>query len=320
MRHDVLHEMHTFITNHLPHIRSVLVVKDGYLVFEEYYQGVDEQDAYPIASATKTFTAILTGIAIEQGYIPSVDFHISPFFEEQWSPDMDEVLHRVTVEHLLTMSAGWAWSDNRDERRCLASQDAIACLFRAAFAAEPGTTFTYNTMCSYLLSAMITKTTQVPASDFAREVLFAPLGIESASWPQHQGHTLGGHSLRITARDMAKFGYLLLRKGQWEGTQLVSEAWIDTCITQHNAGGRPHGAQYGYHLWLTSYAGYPVFFAGGYGGQFILVVPELDIVTVIKSNFDRHHEENRDLVERYIIPAVILKRPGANDERSHGGS
>jgi CubicO group peptidase (beta-lactamase class C family) len=165
-------------------------------------------------------------------------------------------------------------------------------------AAEPGTRWNYNTGASHLLSAIIQETTGMTELAFAEEHLFGPLGISEVSWgTDPQGRSSGGTSLRLTPRDMAKFGYLYLNVGQWDGQQLVPAAWVKaSTMNQAPIFETYYGEMsYGYQWWIVPWAGY--YSAVGALGQFIVVLPELDMVVVFTSTL---------AVEDFFIPLTLL--------------
>jgi CubicO group peptidase (beta-lactamase class C family) len=169
----------------------------------------------------------------------------------------------------------------------------------------PGTTFAYNTPAAHLLSGVLTKATGMSMTDFAQQVLFTPLGITPGDWPTDpDGYYAGAHALHLRARDMAKFGYLYLNHGLWDGQQIVPAEWVDASTKRESVGGFPQEVGYGYLWWVTQEAGHDAYFAAGYGGQYIEVIPDLELVVVITSNLDGLHITNRDLVSRFIVPAT----------------
>lgn len=297
-------EMNSYIKKKLPHIRSVLVVKNGYLVFDKYYQSYGKNDLLAINSATKTITSALIGIAINKGYLKGTDQKITEFFPEYVTNKMDPQFKKISIENLLTMTSGLDWVDD-DMYKPEVHVNAIKYAFGLKVLTKPGEKFNYNTLGSQILSAIITKTTKMSELEFADKYLFGPLGINKREWKtDEQGYNLGGFELYLRTQDMAKFGYLLLNKGAWDGKQIIPPDWVSNMTKKHNDGGLPHGENYGYHCWVTKVKGYDAYFAGGYGGQFIYVVPALDLVVAISSNIDMHHEENRDIISKYIIPSI----------------
>jgi CubicO group peptidase (beta-lactamase class C family) len=171
---------------------------------------------------------------------------------------------------------------------------------------NPGETFVYNTGGSHLLSVILTEVTGQDTAEYAEEKLFEPLGIEPGRWQRSpQGETNGGFGLELRARDMAKLGYLYLNLGRWDGEQIVPEDYVRASTTWQSAGDATGGwAAYGYQWWVTATAaGYPAYFALGYGGQHIFVVPDLDLVVVAAIERRVPREELR--TPRYIIESIV---------------
>jgi CubicO group peptidase (beta-lactamase class C family) len=174
-------------------------------------------------------------------------------------------------------------------------------------AASPGARFTYNTGLSQVLAAILAKATRAPMSEFARERLFEPLGIQAAQWETDpQGLTVGGFGLSLTVEDLAKFGYLYLHNGQWDDRQIVPGAYVRASTMAWSAGGFPEESSYGYQWWVTHETGHPAFFAAGYGGQYLYVVPELDTIVVTTAKYELPPEQtlDRDLITNFVLPSV----------------
>jgi CubicO group peptidase (beta-lactamase class C family) len=179
-------------------------------------------------------------------------------------------------------------------------------------------TFQYNSGVSHLLSAIITRSTARRAQEFAAAHLFGPIGMEqpaaniqhtysqedvfrntAGGWPQDpQGNNIGGWGLYLKPRDMARFGYLYLNGGLWDGEQIVPQEWIEDSVSAHTPG-------YGYQWWLRDINGIFVFSALGQGGQHILCVPEKDLVVVVASTLGSRWRERWPLLEEFVIPAVV---------------
>jgi CubicO group peptidase (beta-lactamase class C family) len=307
MNSNKLIEMDNYIKQKLPFIRSVLVVKNGYLVFEKYYQHYSKKDHFVICSDTKTVTSALIGIAIKEGYIKGVNQKITEFFPEFITNQSDPKLKEISIENLLTMTSGISWDDNylyRPEVHI----NPIKYAFSLKVVTIPGKVFNYSTMDSQILSGIITKSTGMSELAFADKYLFKPLGISDREWKSDaQGYSLGGMELYLRTQDMAKFGYLLLNNGIWNESQIIPSEWVADMTKKHNGGGLPHGESYGLHCWVTKVKGHNAYFAGGFGGQFIYEVPDLDLVVAISSNIDMNHEENRNIVDKFIIPSKESK-------------
>ncbi|MBN1643870.1 MAG: serine hydrolase [Dehalococcoidales bacterium] len=267
-------------------IDSVLVIRHGYLVWEEYAENsiYDRDTPHIIYSATKSFTSALIGIAIDRGYIQGVDQKVVSFFTDRTIANMDERKRRMAIEDLLTMTSGFQWNeisysyaDSRNSLyQAMVSGNYVQYVLDCPMAFEPGVIFNYNTGNTQVLSAIISKATGVSADVFAGEHLFKPIGITSARWDKDaQGIASGGSYLYMTPRDMAKFGYLFLNNGVWDGKQIISSGWVNksTFNIKNN---------YGYLWWVNSSFGY--YSASGALGQRIFVAPDADIVCVFTTS------------------------------------
>jgi CubicO group peptidase (beta-lactamase class C family) len=240
-------------------------------------------------------TGALVGIALEQGYIDSLDQPVLDFFPDKEIAYWDDRKLDMTIEDLLTMRTGWDWYEfgidpNDLEavlQRFFHSKDWVQFLVDRPQLHQPGTRFEYSTGASHLLAAIIQQATGKTALEYARENLFEPLGITDVDWFEDpQGVNSGGYGLTMRPPDMAKFGYLYLRNGEWSGKQIVPAEWVraSTFEHQHLESYYPsHKTGYGYQWWIfpgfnhyetDSYA------AVGYKGQYIFVVPAKDIVVV----------------------------------------
>jgi CubicO group peptidase (beta-lactamase class C family) len=288
----------------LPHIRSIVVIRHGYQVFAYYRPGIGRDDLHEIASITKSVTSALIGAALKNRILKTVDQKIIGFFSEYDSPQLDPQVRNITLKHLLTMTAGFNWDDR--DFSWLRNEDLSKFAIERRVSHQPGTIFNYDTPASHLLSAILSKSTRMSAMAFADKYLFGPLGIVARQWPAgRQGHNYGGHGLRLTTQDLAKLGYLYLNLGFWDGRQVILEDFVRASTHTQNHGGPPERVNYGYLWWVSEDAGFAVYFAGGFGGQFLYVVPELDFVVAMNSDLDRAHRKNRAIVGRFIIPAIL---------------
>ena len=317
-----------------PAVKGVLVVRNGYVVFENYYQGSDRSDYHHVFSVTKSVISALVGIALKEDRIESLDQRLSEFFPEHFGPGTDPRKRQITLENLLTMTNGFRLNsfNNQGLERIMFSEDVVESSIEQPMAKEPGEEFNYNNSDAHLLSAALTKTTGQSALAYAHENLFGPLGIDSdpdASieadpanfrrfeqagfvWADdEQGNSVGAFGLKLTARDMAKLGYLYLQDGRWEGRQIVPRGYVrastrEQLQTSYSPAGGPAG--YGYLWWTRKVEGYRAFYAAGYGGQFIYVIPELNLVAVIVSEAPGRGEiapQSPDgLIDYDVVPAV----------------
>lgn len=288
-------------------INSVTVVRHGYIVLDAYVHPFGPGKRHIIHSCTKSFVSALIGIAIRAGYLTGPDQKLTDIFPDRSMANMDRDKAAITLADVTKMAAGWECRDSylydwRGLRDLRASDDWVQHILDLPMSEPPGTRFEYCNEASFLLSAIIQETTGLSAHDFAQEHLFGPLGFGTVIWPENPaGINIGWGELRITPHDMAKFGYLYLQSGEWDGEQLIPSDWVDISTdVQIEAG--TLGPHYGYHWWIESEQYYA---AEGYAGQYIFVIPSLDMVVVFTSGLNgRFFEEPQRLLEQHIIPSV----------------
>jgi CubicO group peptidase (beta-lactamase class C family) len=311
-------KMMDYIVSRKLNLHSLLIIRNGYLVTEAYFSPYQPDTPQNIYSCTKSFTSALIGIAMDKGYIRSVDQPLLSFFPDRTIANLDPRKRAITLENLLAMSSGLDWpewssifSDPVNPIwQMYHSPDAVQFVLDQPMQTDPGKLFNYNTGGSNLLSAIIEKTTGMNSLAFARANLFEPIGISNVFWYRDQnGIYRGGEGLRLTPRDMAKFGYLYLNRGVWDGRQIIPAAWVDTSTTDHISTKRQSfaGDQYGYQWWLPASGFYA---AVGYGGQYIFIIPEKNLVAVFTSELSSADESTPIiLAETYILPAVQSENP-----------
>ena len=310
-----------FVKERLPDAFSLLVVRNGYLVFEQYYSYGSIFRQSVVHSVTKSVTSALIGIALEKGYLKSLDQKLADFFPEYITAESDPRKMEITIRHLLTMSAGFEWDDRGPSmKEWYFSSNWIKGAIQLPQVDDPGSVFTYNSSTSHLLSAILTTSTKNKTLDFARQTLFEPLGITSAYWhTDPKGYNIGGFGLSLPARDLAKIGFLYLNDGYWEGTSIVPYTWVRESTQQKiQAYGHPVYGRfgYGYQWWVKEVDGCRSFRAWGRRGQFIVVVPELDLVIAVTSNSQLPHPPTSihytplfDLVAASVIRERPAKEP-----------
>jgi CubicO group peptidase (beta-lactamase class C family) len=282
-------------------VDSVLVIRHGYIVSENYFtRGQD--DPHQLFSVTKSFVSALVGIAISQGAIKGVDQPVLDFFPGMTAHD-DARKQAMTLDNLLTMTSGLDWTEgDRAYYQLVNHPDWVKFMLDRPMVEEPGQRFNYCSGCSFVLSAIVQKTTGMYTLDFAQANLFGPLGIANPSWEKGSGGIVnGGWGLSLTSRDMAKLGYLYLNRGVWDGRQVVPAEWVKTSVEKHVSTGGAGVLDYGYQWW--TYPALDAYTARGRGGQLIFVIPRLDMVIVFTSNMDSDGALF-DLIEKYIVPAA----------------
>jgi len=272
----------------IPLFRSLLVARHGRLVAETYFGGADSTTLFDVRSVTKSVVGALTGIALRDGVVRGVAASIAPYLAPPYT--LDAADSAVTVRNLLTMTSGYEWDEEAgpDYSLWIEAEDHVQYLLDRAHTAPPGATFTYNSAAAHTLGVVLQNAAAMPLPEYAAP-LFAALGVDAVVWqPLDHGTVNGGAGIELRGRDLLKFGQLFLQRG-WSGTRsLVPEAWVDEATRPQFAWRRTLGPQsrvtYGM-LWWVSDATPAAFFALGYGGQFVYVVPSRDLVVVATTDW-----------------------------------
>ena len=283
------------------HVQSVLVWKEGELLLERYFRDRRPTDLSNLHSVTKSFVATLVGIAIGDGSL-TLETRLGDVLDVP----LDEPKRRISVEHLLTMTTGLDADTPHDiDEIADRGESWVEGPLAAPLRAEPGTTFGYNNGAAHVLGAVVARATGTPLARFAEQRLFGPLGIDEYRWPADpDGNPLGYGHLELRPRDLLRLGELYLD----EGRVLLPASYVAAATTAQSGGGPPEGVPYGYLWWIAEDGGYRSFFAGGYGGQYLTVVPELALVVVTTGDVDVFIETSRNLrrlVGEVVIPAVL---------------
>ncbi len=290
----------------LSRMYSLLVSHDGELVLEHYFNGRNATRIANVKSVSKSVISALVGIAIEQGYLEGLDQPIADFFPQQLADDPDKAA--ITIEHLLTMQSGLETTSNRNYGAWVLSSNWVNSALSRPLLEAPGTRMEYSTGNTHLLSAILTIATGRSTLEYAREVLSAPLGFRLAAWPRDpQGIYFGGNDMEMTPRQMIAFGELFLNRGRVGDRQVISVDWVEDSFIPRGESSWQQDRWYGYGWWLGEMAGYDTVYAWGFGGQYIVLVPDLDLVVVTTSDdqpgADRRMQRARiaSLIERHIV-------------------
>lgn len=291
---------------------SAIVVKDGKTLFNQYYNGKTENDLLNIQSETKSIMAILTGIAIDSGFIKSVNQPISDFFPQILS-DEDATKKEITIRHLLNQTSGLKDFEYPELEKWITDTNPSNLFIEQPMVSKPGTTYEYNTAGVHLLSVIISKATQMETATFADITLFKALNITNYKWEKlNDGyHDGGGLSLWMKTNDLVTIGQLLLNKGQINNTQVVSKQWVTQLFSNENKLKSPWGIRkslHGFCWYSTEYNGQKLNYAMGYGGQFILIFPDLNSVIAVNHNHDTANgiEQSNIFIENYL-PLLFAK-------------
>ena len=290
-------------------LNSLLVAVGPDLVAEQYVRGMRASRGVNVKSASKSILSALVGIALHEGALDSLDQPIGPFFPDLLADAPRK--QQITLRNLLTMQAGLESTSFGNYGAWVSSSNWVRDALERPLTDAPGTDMTYSTGTSHLVSVLLTKATGVPTRRYAQEKLFDPLGVRIRSWQQDpQGYYFGGNNLALTPTALLRFGQLYLNGGRWNGTQVVPRDWVDA--SWHTYVQRTYrGFHFGYFWWHEDFGGRHAYFAWGYGGQFVFVVPSIDLVAVITSSLTNRPEDSGDhsgrifrFVDETLIPAL----------------
>ena len=319
-------------------VHSMLIFKDDKLVFEEYFKGHkfkydstnhhgelvtwDRTMLHNIMSVTKSITSACIGIAIDQGFIESVHQSIFDYLPEYQHFKKDGK-DKITIEHLLTMTSGLEWNEwalpysnlKNDVVMLALVEDPVAYYLNKPLIDEPGKSFKYAGGCNILLGEILKNAAKMNIDEFSGKYLFEPLGIAPYYWSQYKNGVVdAAGSLKIKPRDMVKIGVTFLNKGVWNGKQIISEKWVDKSATSYPGnswlnnwddhwGMRGYAYMWWTHTFIKSSKRINMFYAAGWGGQFIMVIPELNTVVVFTCGNYVSYRPPFEILKRYIVPA-----------------
>ena len=313
-------------------LHSILIVRSGFIIFENYYHGWSQDKYRNVNSITKSVTSSLIGIAFREDYLHDVDQTLLSFFPEYMPSDLDPRKRAITLRHLLSMSSGFQIPPQGVETFLEDTSSPERMLDRPLLH-NPGEVYGYDDVSCHFLSLILNKVTQMPLATYAQTRLFAPLGIwhdeqgmlypwkhgtyvadaphpfalwneqDDALWSVDiRGYHVGCMGLQLTTREMAKFGYLYLNRGWWDGQSIIPEDYVQASWTQHSV--TPRGEGYGYLWFLPQWRGHATSCALGYGGQIIAVVPELDLVVAITSSPEPGPIQHRIIMNDFVLPSI----------------
>jgi CubicO group peptidase (beta-lactamase class C family) len=326
--------------NKYDQIHSMLIYKDSILVFEKYFEGNkykwdgpdyygeriqwDKDSMHVIMSCTKSFTSACIGIAIDKGFIKSVNESIFNYLPDYQSYKTDGK-ENISIEHLLTMTSGLKWNEwgahdpstnDIDGLYSYCQSDPVSCVLEKPLVYKPGEKFTYNGGGMIILGEILKNATSMNIEEFSKMYIFEPLGIESAQWYQFENGTYAcDGSLIMTPRDMLKFGVIYLNEGNWNNKRILSKEWVEKSKKTYNNNtginiplddSGKNG--YAYSWWTNeiSVSGekFKLFQAGGWGGQEIIVFPDKNMVIVFTGGNYTVKKHLYKVLKRYILPSL----------------
>ena len=288
----------------LPRLHSLIVARSGTIVLERYFNGRRETTPANVKSVSKSVISALVGIAVDRKLL-SLDQPIAKFF-----PDLPESKRTITIQQLLAMQSGLESTSNRNYGAWVQSPNWVRHALAKPLLTAPGTQMIYSTGNTHLLSAILTRVTGKSTWQFAQEALAKPLGFSLAPWMRDpQGIYFGGNDMMMTPRQMLAFGEMYRNGGQANGRQILSKAFIDDTFEPRGRS-RISGREYGYGWWIRDMAGRNAYYAWGFGGQYIVIVPGLDL-TVVSTSAATVSEDRRDhrrtveeIIELLIVDAL----------------
>lgn len=285
-------------------IHSLVIIKNENIVKDISFKGYTSKEKHAIYSCSKSITSLLIGKTIQQGAIKDVNQRVLDFFPEITISEENILVKNMTIENLLTMSTGLEWDDHMNYDAMWDNSNPVEYFFSRAVECIPGTKFTYCSGVVHILQFILERVTGEEVFSYSKKVLFDPLDISEVSWEKEDNGLLG--SIEISPLDMAKIGHMCLKMGMWKGKEIISEQWIKNSTAKHiNTPNNLNevtnfGAGYGYLWWRNKFGG---FHANGFGGQYMFVVPESDLVVVFtgKIIFGEDFFLPQIAMEKYII-------------------
>lgn len=261
--------------------RSLLVMRGDEIVAEESFVGGDvNRRPWNVKSASKTFLSALVGIALDRGWIESLDATVAELLPS-YAADLSADKKEIRLRDLLSMQAGLASTSQEHYGAWVAHDDWVAAALARPLRHERGEEFRYSTGDTHLISAILTEATGRSTRDLAQKELFDPLGVEIHHWQRApEGYFFGGNNVKVTPRDLAHFGRLYLQGGEWDGRQIVPRKWVETSTEVHAEGWPERYGAFGYHWWIPPDDPRESFAAIGFGTQLLYVVPEIDMLVV----------------------------------------
>jgi CubicO group peptidase (beta-lactamase class C family) len=302
-------------------IDGMVIIRNSKIVAEAYYNGFTSETPHNIMSVSKSMLSAITGLVLYEGYDLDLEDRMLDYFPQYATGNLDPRKQDITIEHLLTMRMGIEGeaTDNYSVYwELYNSENWIKSTIEYPLVSDPGEVMRYNTFITHLLSGVITVATGQGADEFGKQYLFSPMGIDIDDWEKDpQGICFGGNSMYVTPREMAVLGLLYLHNGMLRGKQIIPEAWVkyslspSTNLTHPNEWGSWKNYNYARLWWLGQFSEEDSFMGYGYGGQFVIVFPELNliVVTTAKNNVPPETTNTQEwaifnLVNQYILASI----------------
>lgn len=302
-------------------VDGLLIIRNGKIVAEAYYNGFSKDHPHNIMSVSKSMLSAIAGLALHGEFGLDLEDRMLDYFPQYNSPGLDPRKQDIQIKHLLTMRMGIERESHENYSvysQLYQSDNWIRSTIEYPLVYDPGERMRYNTFITHLLSGVISEATGQGTDQFARRNLFAPMGIDIDYWEKDpQGICFGGNSMHVTPREMAAFGLMYLQNGVLNGKQIIPREWVDlslspsTDLTHPNAWGSWKNYNYAYLWWLGQFSEYDSFMGYGYGGQLIIVFPDLSLIVVSTAKNEVPPETTTeqewalfDLVNDYILASI----------------
>lgn len=297
-------------------IQGIIVQKGEEIAFENYFNGFDPELPVNIRSVSKSFLSVITGIVYEKGILKAMDEKVYTLFPEYTNYIKDDRFKEITYEHLLKMKAGFL-RDEFNYTNIFSGTDWLFNIFSGQLSYIPGSSHVYATETTHLLGCAVARLTGQNLRNYANQNLFQYIGIYPAAWETDpKGNFFGGNNMFFKTRDLLNLGMLIRNRGVFNGRRIISESWVDECLKPQNpqsnlAWGKMTNISYGMLWWTGKINGYEVRTAIGHGGQFVMLVPALDLIIVTTANAyvgwdeaDYNEQQIINIIGEYIVPAV----------------
>jgi CubicO group peptidase (beta-lactamase class C family) len=309
----------------LTRLHSMIVARHGEVVAERHFRGPGLDRPANIKSASKSVLSALVGLAVEDGYLEGPDQPVLPFFQEHLGPEETEERSGITLGHLLSMSSGLQSTSSRNYGPWVASSNWVRHAVTRPMRSEPGTRMEYSTGSTHLAAAVLERATGRSGHAYARERLAEPLGIQLPRWPQDpQGIYFGGNDMLMSPRGLLRFGEMYRSGGVWEGRRVLPREWVEESWEVRVISPRRSSNGYGLGWWARNSGAHQVRFAWGYGGQFLFVVPALELTVVFTSDpwsprEGPHNARLHALLDDLLVPAAERGARGSGVSVTVGG-
>jgi len=292
------------IRERFPAVRALLIAQGGVLAYEEYFHGGSVTEPFNIKSVSKGMITALVGVAIREGHLAGQDAKVAALVPQYFGKAKDKMKTEIRLHHLLDMTSGIRWIENGAPTAKWATRGHSSGYYLSLpLDCPPGECFNYSTASTHLVSEILMRHTETTTRAFAERHVLDPIGLDIRSWLRGKGGVhIGGAEVFMTARDLARLGLLLLSQGVWDGHEIIPMDWVHECVA-YQSEGQPFVGSYGYGWWRRSIHGHPAFMGKGYGGQFVVVVPDSDLVVVVAS--DLSSPEMAPILEQWVCESVV---------------